>query len=182
MTFRDAQTGWVTGSIPADGHVYLYITHDGGVSGHSRACRCPPGYQAYQYMAQAPVFFGKDGFLPLTIYRPGTTDLTFYTTPGRRPHLDGRPGNPDSVIKPACPPLPTRCTPGAGMAAPGCIPATTAPKRGNVTKTSLNLGGNLSRLEFVPGFTGWALTRLDEAGHSQLYRTTDGVNWTPLIP
>jgi hypothetical protein len=36
-------------------------------------------------------------------------------------------------------------------------------------------------LEFVPGFTGWALTQLDNAGHSQLYRTTDGMNWTPLI-
>ena len=31
-------------------------------------------------MAQAPVFFGKEGFLPLTIYRSGTTDLTFYTS------------------------------------------------------------------------------------------------------
>jgi hypothetical protein len=42
-------------------------------------------------------------------------------------------------------------------------------------------------MEFVPGtaggFTGWALTIVDDTGHSQLYKTTDnGITWTPLIP
>jgi hypothetical protein len=43
------------------------------------------------------------------------------------------------------------------------------------------LNSSLSRLQFVPGFTGWALTQLDNAGHSQLYRTIDGIHWTPLL-
>jgi photosystem II stability/assembly factor-like uncharacterized protein len=50
------------------------------------------------------------------------------------------------------------------------------------TQASLDLSGNLSVFEVVPGITAWALTRLDDAGHSQLYRSSNGVNWTPLIP
>jgi hypothetical protein len=42
-------------------------------------------------------------------------------------------------------------------------------------------------MEFVPGTasrsTGWALTSVDESGHSQLFMTTDnGATWTLLVP
>ena len=49
--------------------------------------------------------------------------------------------------------------------------------------TSLDLSGRLSELDFVPGGIGWALTSVDDTGHSQLYRSEDGgANWSPLIP
>ena len=72
-------TGFIR-QMPAAGDVYLYVTHDGGVSWSQQSLPLPAGYEKYQYMPQAPVFFGKDGFLPLMIYQPDRTDLTFYTT------------------------------------------------------------------------------------------------------
>jgi photosystem II stability/assembly factor-like uncharacterized protein len=182
MTFVDANTGWVTGSIPVDGEIYLYITRDGGVSWSQQSLPLPAGYDAYQSLPQAPVFFGKDGFLPLTIYRRDGTEQTFYRTHDGGLSWSGDPANPELVIKTGQPAfadaLHIWCWDGSSSLYSSSDDAQTW----SVTKPGLDLEGNLSRLEFVPGFTGWALTRLDDAGHSQLYRTKDGLNWTPLIP
>ncbi len=53
-------------------------------------------------------------------------------------------------------------------------------------QASLDLSDRLAQLEFVTDdtgqFTGWALTSVNDAGVSQLYRTTDnGATWIPLI-
>jgi photosystem II stability/assembly factor-like uncharacterized protein len=181
MTFRDARTGWVTGSIPQTGQVYLYMTQDGGVSWAQQNPSLPAGYEAYQYLTQAPVFFGQEGFLPVTIYLPGKSVLTFYTSQDGGLNWNGDPANAGQTIP-------------AGLAAiadtqhiwswdgGATIYSTSDGAQSWANRpASQDLSGVLSRLEFVPGFTGWALTQLDNAGHSQLYRTTDGMNWTPLI-
>ena len=182
MSFIDANTGWVTGSVPMDGEVYLYVTRDGGVSWSQQNLPLPAGYEKYQYLTQAPVFFGKEGFLPLTIYRPNEADLTNYTTRDGGLTWSGDPSNPAQVIKPGLPSfadgLHAWCWDGSATMYTSHDGAQTWQD----LQPGLDLSGNLSRLEFVPGYTGWALTRLDETGHSQLYRTTDGLHWTPLIP
>jgi photosystem II stability/assembly factor-like uncharacterized protein len=181
MTFTGTQTGWVTGSLPADGEIYFYTTHDGGKSWSQQNLPLLAGYEKYQYMLQAPVFFGKDGFLPLTIYRSGTTELAFYTSQDGGQTWRRNPANPERVIEPCQPAIAEAqqiwCWDGGN----NLYSSRDAAQTWAVTHPGLDLSGILSRLEFVPGFTGWALTRLDEAGHSQLYRTTDGTNWTPLI-
>lgn len=182
MSFSDAQTGWVTGSLPADGEVYLYITHDGGVSWAQQSLPLPAGYAAYQYMPQAPVFFGKDGFLPLIIYRSGTTDLTFYTSHDGGLSWSGDPANANKVIKPCLPAFADALNLWCWDGGDSLYSSRDGAQTWEITKPGLNLAGNLTQLEFVPGQTGWALTRLDENGHSQLYRTTDGIHWKPLIP
>ncbi len=68
MTFIDANTGWVTGTRPIDGEVYLFVTHDGGISWEQQSVPLPAGYENYMYMPQAPVFFGSSGYLPLMVY------------------------------------------------------------------------------------------------------------------
>ncbi|MGD0750313.1 MAG: hypothetical protein ABSA23_02780 [Anaerolineales bacterium] len=182
MTFSDPQTGWVTGSIPADGDVYLYTTQDGGVSWSQQRLSLPPGYAAYQYLPQAPVFFGKDGILPLTIYRSGSTDLTFYTSQDGGLTWTGDPANANRVIQAGLPAIADALHMWCWDGGTSLYTTSDGAQTWDDSKASLDLSGNLSWLEFVPGFTGWALTRLDDAGHSQLYRSTDGVNWTPLIP
>jgi photosystem II stability/assembly factor-like uncharacterized protein len=181
MTFSDALTGWVTGSIPVDGEIFLYITHNGGVSWSQQSLPLPPGYQAYQYLPQAPVFFGKDGYLPLTVYQSGTTDITFYTSHDGGLSWAGDPANANKVIKPGLPAFADALQLWCWDGGTRLYTSTDGAQTWQATQASLDLSGSLSRLEFVPGFTGWALTRLDDAGHSQLYRTTDGTNWTPLI-
>jgi photosystem II stability/assembly factor-like uncharacterized protein len=187
MTFLDANTGWVTGTRPVGGEVYLFITHDGGVSWAQQSIPLPPGYEIYQYMPQAPVFFGGTGFLPLMIYLSATTDFTFFTTHDGGASWSGDPANTNDVITPGhyafVDPIHGWCWDG-GI---NLYFTTDGAKTWSRMLTSLDLSGRLSQLEFVPGtagqFIGWTLTSMDDAGRSQLYKTTDnGITWMQLIP
>ena len=181
MTFRDARTGWVTGSIPQAGQVYLYMTQDGGLSWVQQNISLPAGYEAYPYLTQAPVFFGMEGFLPVTIDLPGKPVLTFYTSQDGGLNWNGDPASSGQTIPAGLVAIADAqhiwCWDGSATIYSSS--GGTQPWINN--SASLDLSGNLSRLQFVPGFTGWALTQLDNAGHSQLYRTTNGIDWTPLI-
>ena len=185
MTFLDAQTGWVTGSSPADGDVYLYITQDGGASWSQQSLALPTGYASDQYIPQAPVFFGKDGFLPLTIGLAGSTEFTVYATHDGGLTWSGAPGNTKQTIPPGLPAFADARHIWSWDGGTTFYSTSDGAQTWSGSIASLNLSGNLEQMEFVPAaagrFTGWALTRLDETGHSQLYRTKDGINWTPLI-
>jgi photosystem II stability/assembly factor-like uncharacterized protein len=185
MTFLDANTGWVTGSIPAAGEVYLYVTHDGGVTWSKQELPLPAGYDAYQYLPQAPVFFGKDGFLPLRVEMPDRVDLTLFVTQDGGLTWSGNPGDANQVIKPGLTAFADTQHAWSWDGGPQLYFTTDGAVTWQTASTSLNISGRLSRLEFVAAsagqFTGWALTRTDEAGHSQLYRTRDGINWTSLL-
>jgi photosystem II stability/assembly factor-like uncharacterized protein len=187
MTFLVANTGWVTGTRPVDGEVYLFVTHDGGVSWAQQSIPLPTGYETYQYMPQAPVFFGSDGFLPLMIYLSSTTDFIFYTTHDGGATWTGNPMNANRLITPGhyafADALHGWCWDG-GI---NLYFTTDGAQTWGGMLTSLDLSERLSQIEFVPGtagqFIGWALTSVDDAGHSQLYQTTDnGGSWVTLIP
>jgi photosystem II stability/assembly factor-like uncharacterized protein len=182
MTFRDTQTGWVTGSLPEDGEVYLFLTHNGGITWSHQGLPLPDGYEKYQYLAQPPVFFGMAGFLPLIVYRAGTPDLTFYITQDGGLTWSGNPANPDRVIQPCQSAIAEAHQLWCWDGGTSLYSSRDGAQTWAAGNPGLDLSGNLSRLEFVPGSTGWALTHLDQNGHSQLYRTNDGLHWMPLIP
>lgn len=187
MTFLDANTGWVTGTRPVDGEVYLFVTHDGGASWSQQSIPLPAGYESYQYMPQAPVFFGKDGFLPLVINLSITTDFTFYTTHDGGTTWTGDPKNAKSVVMPGSYAFADALHGWCWNGGTNLYSTADGAQTWGEMLISLNLSGQLSQIEFVPGtasqFTGFALTSVDDAGHSQLYKTTDnGITWTPLIP
>lgn len=191
LTFVDASTGWVTGYWPTGGEVYLFVTHDGGASWTQQAIPLTPGYEGNVYETQAPIFFGADGFLPVSVHMPGgVTNRTFYITHDGGATWNGDPENANWS-------LPTL----TGRGEYSFADATTGvdwdggdnfryiyewqngmPAWGGL-RTSLDLRDRLAELDFVSGSTGWALTTVDDAGRSQLYRTDDGGgNWTALIP
>jgi photosystem II stability/assembly factor-like uncharacterized protein len=187
MIFLDANTGWVTGTRPMDGDVYLFVTHDGGISWEQQSILLPAGYETYQYMPQAPVFFGSEGFLPLMVYLSNSPDFTFYITQDGGTSWTGDPTNANKVVSPG---LFTFADAIHGWSWDGGINiyfTTDGAQTWGGMSASLDLSGRLSQLEFVPGtagqFIGWALTSEDNVGHSQLYKTTDnGGTWDLLIP
>ena len=187
LTFINANTGWVTGSIPVDGDTYLYITQDSGVSWQQQSLPLPAGYASYRYLLQAPVFFGSDGLLPVTIYLPDAAVLTVYTSQDGGVTWSGDPTDTARVISPSGLPAFADANHGyvwdGGSSIHQSIDGT---QKWTAVTTNLDLSGNLAQLDFVasPGIqpVGWALTRSDETGHSRLYHTTDGLQWTPLIP
>jgi photosystem II stability/assembly factor-like uncharacterized protein len=192
MTFLDDNTGWVTGSTLAAGEVYLYITHDGGVTWSRQSLPLPPAYAGYQYVPQAPVFFGKDGFLPLTIAMrlttamPGQAEFTFYVTHDGGLSWNGDPTGANKVFKPGLTAFADALHGWSWDGSIGLMSTNDGAQTWMALKTNLSLRGRLAGLEFVSGpsghFAGWALSRVDETGRSQLYRTIDGSTWTSLIP
>lgn len=188
MTFLDATTGWVTGSRPMPGDVYVFVTRDGGITWAQQGIPLPPSYAAYQYMPQAPLFFGMDGFLPLMVYASDATDLTFYITHDGGTTWAGDPTRANGILPPCtfafADALHGWCWDGGAT----LYSTTDGTQSWTATHTSLNLVERLLQMGFVTSpapdqFTGWALTNVDESGQSQLYQTTDnGVTWATLVP
>lgn len=187
MIFLDANTGWVTGTRPMAGDIYLFATHDGGAGWAQQTIPLPAGYDSYQYYPQAPFFINNEGFLPLMIYLPESTEFTFFIS-----HDGGNTwnGNPQDAIRMIPPGQFSFADALHGWSWDGGLKiyyTTDGSQTWTEVSSSLDLSGRLAQMEFVPGtsgrFIGWALTSVDESGHSQLFMTTDdGVTWTLLVP
>ncbi len=186
MTFLNASTGWVTGSIPKDGDVYLYVTRDGGISWSQQSVPLPAGYSTYQYMPQAPVFFGKDGFLSLTIYKPDATVFTVYITHDGGLTWSGDPTDVHKVIQPGLPAFADALHTWSWDGGPILYRSSDGTQTWEEAAATLDLIGRLSQLEFVsaPAGTFYRLGThpVDDTGLSQLYRTADGFHWTRIVP
>jgi photosystem II stability/assembly factor-like uncharacterized protein len=187
MIFLDANTGWVSGSRPVAGVVYLYITQDGGVSWGQQTIPLPQKINTNQFLVQAPAFIGQDGYLPILVYYPDTVVQTFFISHDGGTTWSGDPTDMHKIIL-------NPCVYSFADALNGfCWNGGTDlyyTRDGSSSwanlKPDVNLSGQLTQLEFIPGtagkFTGWALTNVDDTGHSQLFQTTDsGSNWIPLI-
>ena len=70
IAFRDPLNGWVGGSIPMDGVIWLYRTVDGGLSWFEQKVDLPAGYENYQTSTYAPLFF-DDGLATLPVQLSG---------------------------------------------------------------------------------------------------------------
>jgi photosystem II stability/assembly factor-like uncharacterized protein len=187
MVFLDASNGWVSGSQPTAGSIYLYKTSNGGSSWEQVPFSSLSGYANTRFMAHPPLFFGREGILPVTVYREASSVLTFFhTTDGGSNWTGGLvpvdPGLPDGLYSFATS-LDAWCWDGSGAV----FGSRDGGQSWSITSSNLDLTGRLNQLVFVPAgdgsFVGFALTSLDENDHSQLYITTDeGVTWTPLLP
>ena len=108
--------------------------------------------------------------------------MTFYTSQDGGLTWTGNPADARRVIQPGLPAIADALHIWCWDGGASLYTSRNGGQSWQDTQASLDLSGNLSVFEGVPGITAWALTRLDDAGHSQLYRSSNGVNWTPLIP
>lgn len=178
ITFRDAQHGWVVGSVPADNVSYLYATENGGVNFQQQDIPLPPGVTSAMLSLEAPVFHAAlEGVLPVYAFTADMMSTVFYTT------SDG------GVSW-----MPTTAVPIIGQYS---IPTLNdfIVWDGNILYRSndsgqtwmeinpnINLDQMVATLEFVDGQNGW-VTWMDADGNIGLSRTTDGgAAWTALLP
>jgi photosystem II stability/assembly factor-like uncharacterized protein len=81
LAFADAANGWVTGSEPVDGLVYLYRTQDGGKTWSLQAVPLAPGTEKAQFDTQPPRFFASaNGVLVTQALLPGNSATPAYAT------------------------------------------------------------------------------------------------------
>lgn len=186
MTFLDANTGWVTGTRPVDGEIYLFVTHDGGISWAEQAVPLPSGYNTYLYMPQPPIFFGNDGFLALGIFMNSSTSSTFFVSRDGGVTWSGDPTNTKMVIKQGSFSFADSMHGWSWDGGSILYKTSDGAQTWSGVAANIDLSGRVSQMVFVTGasgqYVGWVLTGQDDAGQSQLYKTTDsGSTWT-LIP
>jgi len=178
ISFLDGLRGWVGGSIPMEGYVYLYASSDGGHTWSKQNLSLPIGFEtAMTEVGVAKFFSGTDGVLPVRLMMENS-GFDFYVT-----HDSG-------VTWTSTSPLISN---GQYSLASiddffvwdGSAALNVSHDGGqtwNSIATNINITDILMKFEFVDAQTGWALTG-DAANHHSLYRTLDGgVTWNVLIP
>ncbi len=80
ITFRDKLNGWVSGSVPQNGFIWLYRTRDGGFTWAHQGLTMPNGYENAQTSVRAPLFFDElRGLLPIQLLAEKMA-MVFYRT------------------------------------------------------------------------------------------------------
>lgn len=71
ISFLNASTGWVTGTVSLAGPSWLYITHDGGSTWQQQALPIPAGIPSARLSLLSPTFFSStNGVLPVQFLDP----------------------------------------------------------------------------------------------------------------
>ena len=169
MTFLNNQVGWVTGSEPMEGYVYLFKTTDGGQTWQHVNLNIPSGYANAMIPTYPPRFFNdQQGVLPVVLFTQSGA-LDFYTTQDggqtwSSTTVQSLYGS-YSIISPqdfmvwdGGPTL--QWTHDGGQTWTGITP-------------NINLSQNLAQIDFVNPQVGWVIATNTQLQY-QLYKTTDG--------
>jgi hypothetical protein len=174
----DSMNLWVGGSIPMNGFVYLYASHDGGVHWVKQDVTLPEGYSTTMTEVLPPRFFDEsNGILPVRSYGTNTVYILYKSVDGG---ANWSPLEPlistgficlispnDFVVWDGGPYLQISHDGGFSWSS---------------IATNVDVREYLSRVDFVDVNTGWILTA-DASDNHILYKTQDGgATWSPLIP
>jgi photosystem II stability/assembly factor-like uncharacterized protein len=175
MTFLDMQHGWVGGTEPKDGYVWLFTTQDGGQTWKQVNLPLPSGYTTSTISVDPPKFFSaQDGILPVTLFTDSPHKDFYMTQDG------GQSWKPGSVVD------------SNGIAS---IPTMqdifvwdggtlqTSHDSGQTwtaISPNINLSQIIAQLDFIDKDNGWA-TSIDTNLKGMLYKTNDGgKTWVAL--
>ena len=177
LTFLDERHGWVTGTEPKDGYAWLFATQDGTRTWQHQDLKLPSGFITSTLSIDPPRFSSAyHGILPVVFYR-GKPYKDFYSTYDGGASWNSTMPVQNSGIYDMIPMRDIWVWDGTTL---------DVSHDGGQTWTritpNVNLGEAIRQLDFISPTTGFVLT-MDENGHSQLLKTTDGgSNWVTVIP
>ena len=178
MTFLDAAHGWVTGSVPMDGYVYLFKTQDDGRNWARQEVSLPAGFETAMTSADAPRFFTSlDGIFHLGLYADIPSTVFYRTNDGGATWMPTFPVNMAGRYA-----IANLHDVWIWDGGPAMLVSHDSSVTWNQVNTNINVTDTLMRIDFVNASTGWALTG-DASSHYLLYKTIDGgATWTTIIP
>jgi photosystem II stability/assembly factor-like uncharacterized protein len=172
IAFRSANVGWVSGGDYAPGHVWLYVTHDGGQTWQPQELALPADLTEAMVTTGTPRFFSPtDGLLPVRANAGEVVEVWYRTTDG------GETWVPGPVLRDVAAYDWVDAT--HGFITDGVRLQATADggQTWSVVQKSDELAG-VFQLDFVDTQLGYALVR---QGAVRLVRTTDGgKTWTAI--
>lgn len=168
IAFLDNTHGWVTGTEPRDGYVWLFRTQDGGKTWKHQDLPLTPVYAKSTISVDPPHFFNTtQGVLPASLFSDTLTKIFYVTQDGGNTWEATVPVKNSGVYSIASP-QDFFVWDGATF---------DASHDGGKTWTSITPNINLSQvivqLDMVNATTGW-VTSMDANGQGQIYKTTNG--------
>ena len=177
LGFRDAMTGWITGSFPFNGYVFLYVTHDGGATWNRQPVPFSPEQASTQIATRPPRFFtATDGILPVSFVTENASSLDLYVTHDGGNSWKGT--MPVSALAGTADVIDVN----HGWASDGTLLYVTSD--GGQLWAKLSPGGSfqhITQLDFVSSPVGWAVGGTDSHVPSLLKTVDGGQTWT-VIP
>ena len=179
LVFRNAATGWVTGTVTLPNLAWLYITQDGGATWRQQALSMPPGVSSAQLTIFSPTFFSAaDGILPVifsTILTGSDVATAIYTT-----HDGGLSWQSTASLAHA-PRLFSFADTQHGWATNGTRLYRTA-DGGNqwITLSTNGSFKNITQLDFVSATVGWAISSTSPTSSALLKTVDGGQTWATL--
>lgn len=169
LAFLNEQAGWVAGSVPQPGFIWLYKTGDGGQTWQLQDLPFPNGIEDAQTNAFAPRFFNEQsGLLTVQFFGDMIYTVIYRTEDGGESWTAGTPaplaGEVDLIS------LQDVVIWNGG---PSLLWSHDAGQTWEERPTNLDLTPVLANFDFATPATGWALTG-DAEGNHALYKTTDG--------
>jgi photosystem II stability/assembly factor-like uncharacterized protein len=175
MTFLDMQHGWVGGSEPKNGYVWLFATQDGGESWKQVNLPLPSKYISSTISVDPPKFFNaKSGILPVTFFTDSSYKGFYRTQDGGQSWKPGSIVGSNGIVS-----IPTLQD--IFIWDGGTLQTShDGGKTWTAITPNIDLSQIIAQLDFIDKNTGWA-TSIDANMKGMLYKTIDGgKTWVAL--